>query len=457
MLNFEEDKTRILIVDDEVEITSLSTRFLGQLLPQIAIDTSNDPEEALKLVLSNRYTIIVSDYAMPQMNGVELFNKVKRLLKTQNCPAFIIFTGQSREQIAIEALNAGVDFYLQKGDPIIAFKQLSGFITHALNLRNEKNKRESVERVLNDLNELVAFQDKNGLIIWANMTSAKSVMESLENVVGHHCYEVWHNRTSRCENCPVAVSFQTGEIAEGEMTTPDGRHWRIKGNPVKDINGKVVGVVEMGLDVTFQKKALDAYNDHKIQVAKATELLVTFLNEKIFSRFNEGGEGSGKSFSPVSPLHTLVNEVILSSFIDEPQSTFDIVSHVNSVIQNLGILGNTYSALTPIFITTSLSKADVVIKYSLFSLLMESKQISTRKLTILCSASKLEFWLKEPADVIAKTSEGSELLFGTFNPQTFKMSKLSRSFFGPMVNNLLEGIGWRMEWLKDDEGVFVWL
>ena len=61
------------------------------------------------------YEVIVSDYQMPGMNGIEF---LKRLRSQLGHIPFILFTGRGREEVAIEALNCGADFYLQKGgDP----------------------------------------------------------------------------------------------------------------------------------------------------------------------------------------------------------------------------------------------------------------------------------------------------------------------------------------------------
>ena len=57
------------------------------------------------------YEAIISDYQMPGTDGIE-FLKVRASDKTI---PFIIFTGRSREEVVIEALNEGADFYLQKG------------------------------------------------------------------------------------------------------------------------------------------------------------------------------------------------------------------------------------------------------------------------------------------------------------------------------------------------------
>ena len=67
---------------------------------------------------------------MPEMDGIEFLKIVRG--RGDKTP-FIIFTGKWREEVVIEALNSGADFYLQKGgEPKSQFAELSNKIQHAV-------------------------------------------------------------------------------------------------------------------------------------------------------------------------------------------------------------------------------------------------------------------------------------------------------------------------------------
>ena len=75
------------------------------------------------------YHVVVSDYAMPGMDGIAFLKAVRS--RKLEIP-FILFTGKSREEVVIEALNSGADYYLQKdGNPKILFAELSHQIRQA--------------------------------------------------------------------------------------------------------------------------------------------------------------------------------------------------------------------------------------------------------------------------------------------------------------------------------------
>ena len=59
----------------------------------------------------NSYDAVVSDYEMPQKNGLDF---LKELREQKNDIAFILFTGKGREDVAVKALNLGADSYITK-------------------------------------------------------------------------------------------------------------------------------------------------------------------------------------------------------------------------------------------------------------------------------------------------------------------------------------------------------
>jgi DNA-binding NarL/FixJ family response regulator len=91
------------------------------------------------------YDVVVSDYAMPQMDGISFLKTVRD--GDPEIP-FILFTGRSREEVAIEALNFGADYYLQKdGGPALTFAELSHIIRLAADrCRAKRALKESKER-----------------------------------------------------------------------------------------------------------------------------------------------------------------------------------------------------------------------------------------------------------------------------------------------------------------------
>ena len=137
-------KIRLLYVDDEPCLLEIGKLYLEKV-GTFAVDTFLSAGDALEQLRRKEYDAIISDYQMPDMDGIMFLRELKA---TGNTTPFIIFTGKGREEVVIEALNNGADFYLQKGGELKSqFAELSNKIQHAVTQRQvEAALRESEEK-----------------------------------------------------------------------------------------------------------------------------------------------------------------------------------------------------------------------------------------------------------------------------------------------------------------------
>jgi PAS domain S-box-containing protein len=99
-------------IDDEEYFLDLVKLYLDKINPEIELIEYNSPVEALELLKYQQPDVIVCDYQMPEIDGLELLKKIRSSSITT---PFIFLTGKGREEVVIEALNNGADFYLEKG------------------------------------------------------------------------------------------------------------------------------------------------------------------------------------------------------------------------------------------------------------------------------------------------------------------------------------------------------
>jgi PAS domain S-box-containing protein len=122
----------VLYVDDEPALLDIGKVFL-EASGEFAVATVPSVESALSAMTTQHFDAIISDYQMPETNGLTFLKKIRA---DKNPIPFIIFTGQGREEIVIEAINAGADFYLQKGGAQKAqFAELAHKIKKAIELK----------------------------------------------------------------------------------------------------------------------------------------------------------------------------------------------------------------------------------------------------------------------------------------------------------------------------------
>lgn len=100
-----------MIVDDEdMVITSL--RAYLRLETDYNVEGFTDPEDAVKRLEANQVEVVVTDYLMPKMNGIQLLAHAKQL---QPEATRILLTGHADKQSAIQAINdVGLYQYLEK-------------------------------------------------------------------------------------------------------------------------------------------------------------------------------------------------------------------------------------------------------------------------------------------------------------------------------------------------------
>lgn len=128
---------KILHADDDTTFLELTKRFLEKKLLSSKIPceiiTVSDSTKVLDLLEETNANLIISDYQMPNLNGLELLEQLR--LSTHKEIPFIMLTGKGREEIAIEALNLGANYYINKTSDVNSqFQEL----VHNIDLIQEK-------------------------------------------------------------------------------------------------------------------------------------------------------------------------------------------------------------------------------------------------------------------------------------------------------------------------------
>ena len=126
----------ILYVDDEQNMLDIGKMFIEQD-DGFTVHTISSAIQALNSPDILRYDAIVSDYQMPMMDGITFLKEIRK--RDTDIP-FILFTGRGREEVVIEAINNGANFYVQKGEDLVSlFAELNHKISQAVKHKRANN------------------------------------------------------------------------------------------------------------------------------------------------------------------------------------------------------------------------------------------------------------------------------------------------------------------------------
>ncbi|MFX1607342.1 MAG: response regulator [Promethearchaeota archaeon] len=129
--------TRVLLVDDDVELLDIARILLQQNDPDLEIVVSSSVKDALEKLEKEDFDVIISDFLMPDYSGLDM---LEALRAGGDDIGFVIWTGHSSEDVAIKSLNLGADHYILKGED---YREQFSVIREII--KNVANRKTSVE------------------------------------------------------------------------------------------------------------------------------------------------------------------------------------------------------------------------------------------------------------------------------------------------------------------------
>ena len=108
----------VLLVDDHPDVRTILSRLLVELWPDAIVAEAGDGAQALESFAQQRPDLLIADYAMPVMDGIELIQALR--LGGEQLPIMMISSDQT---IAVTALRAGADAFLAKPFRLATLRQ----------------------------------------------------------------------------------------------------------------------------------------------------------------------------------------------------------------------------------------------------------------------------------------------------------------------------------------------
>jgi len=253
----ESEPIKVLHVDDDPSILKVAKACL-EIDDNFQVESVTSAEEAWMKLKMEEFNAVVSDYQMPEKDGLEF---LKELRESNNNIPFIVFTGKGREAVAIQALNLGADRYIDKtGNPKTVYGELAHAIKKSVTSRfAEQRLKASEERfrsIVENAGDAIYVLDKQGNFLDLNHKAEELTGFNRADFIGHPFRMILPDGGS-----PKAVERSnqviSGKLARVELEIKTASDYNV---PVEltstplVIGGKTVGTLGIVRDITQRRE-----------------------------------------------------------------------------------------------------------------------------------------------------------------------------------------------------------
>ncbi|MFC7130701.1 PAS domain S-box protein [Haloferax chudinovii] len=245
----------VLHVDDDRAFVELAAAFLERAHGRFRVETETSVAAGLDRLADEEFDCVVSDYDMPSLDGLDFLDAVRE--DDPDLP-FILYTGKGSEEVAGDAISAGVTDYLQKEHGTSQYTVLANRIENAVEQYRSRAALKTSEQRLS----LFIEQSPLGVLEYDSDFRIVGLNERAEDILGYSEAELrghtWRAIVTEDSYDNVdAITDQLATDAGGyhsvdENVRKDGEHIHCEwhNRVVTDDDGEVVAVFSLFQDVT---------------------------------------------------------------------------------------------------------------------------------------------------------------------------------------------------------------
>jgi PAS domain S-box-containing protein len=225
-----EESIRVLHVDDEPDLADMVATFLETADDRLSVTTAKSATEGLDRLSTEAFDCVVSDHDMPGQNGIEFLEAVRA--SDPDLP-FILYTGKGSEEVASDAISAGVTDYLQKEHGTDHYAVLANRVSNAVASdraeRRAERTRAQLAAIVENTTDAILIIDEESTITFANSAVETLLGYDADSLEGEPIGTLMADRYRGDHLAAVARYLETGErtinwqSSEFECQHRDGR------------------------------------------------------------------------------------------------------------------------------------------------------------------------------------------------------------------------------------------
>ena len=202
---------RVLVVDDEPGFADVAASLLESRDDRFEATPVESAAAALDALSDSAFDCVVSDYKMPETDGVELLETVRE--RHGDLP-FVLFTGEGSEAVASEAVSAGVDEYLRKGAASDQYTRLAAAIDRVVSrTRSESRAEEHLQRVSDAYCEV----DADWRVAYLNDRAVEMIDLDAEELLGERIWDLFPGTSGTDGERALREAAEKGEPVRFEV------------------------------------------------------------------------------------------------------------------------------------------------------------------------------------------------------------------------------------------------
>jgi PAS domain S-box-containing protein len=174
---------RVLLVDDDAAFADVTAEFLERVDDRFSTEIATSANEGLERLAASDFDCIISDYEMPGHNGIDFLESVRE--RAPDLP-FILFTGKGSEEIASDAISAGVTDYLQKAGGTDQYAVLANRVRNAIQRYRAEQARDRQRNAIETAQEGIAILNQDAEFVYVNRAYEDLYGYDRDELVGDH-------------------------------------------------------------------------------------------------------------------------------------------------------------------------------------------------------------------------------------------------------------------------------
>lgn len=269
---------RILHVDDDPDFADMAAEFLEREDSRFEVVTETSAATGLERLQTGTFDCVISDYEMPGQNGLKFLSAVRE--DRPELP-FILFTGKGSEEIASEAISAGVTDYIQKDVGTDQYTILANRVSNAV-IRHQAVKQTDLSyRAMETATEGLSLVQPDGTFSYVNPAFANLFEYDPSELIGAHWTILYHNdEATRLENDILPAVRETGYWS--------GETVRLTKNRERLVTDHRLAHTDEGVIVCT---AQDITPERSTEPEKTTglDILLNALDDHVFYAFDHEG------------------------------------------------------------------------------------------------------------------------------------------------------------------------